>query len=78
MLENVEEVKPRGKYPWRKVANGEVWRFVKGEDFDITTRGLANVARKAAERFEHCDRVEVNIRGEEVYIRFVLKEVENA
>ncbi len=59
-------------YPWNDWADGELREFVKGEDFETDTRAFANAARNAAARRRSTiEKLEVVIRGDSVFLRFV-------
>ncbi len=60
------------KYAWNDWADGELREFVKGEDFDTDPRAFANAARNAAVRRKATvENLEVVIRGDSVFLRFV-------
>jgi hypothetical protein len=60
------------KYAWDEWTDGELREFVKGEDFECSTRSFSNAARKAAFfRQATIEDVEINMRGNSVFIRFI-------
>jgi hypothetical protein len=70
----VEEIPDRGdrKYAWDLYMDGRTWKFSKGEDFETEPNIFANACRMAAKRrAATIDTAEINIRGDDVYVRFV-------